>query len=283
LALVHPIFSDTSVQELQEDINKIDKCVNTLGLSLNIKKCQFLQISLSRTPVPPVLLTLRGEPLTKVTSYRYLGVDIEEKFTFEKQTKRAVSNAKKSIGTLNRVVRIWASAEVLRQAIMTLALPVLFYGIEVWYPPHNQQREQIERVNKFAARLLLNDFNSETSYSSLLERLKWHTIHRLVLEKRLVNLRKYMDGKRFVNGGIFELESPSVLRSSQRLRERKTKNSLTIQTHDDHKNTMEEKMVVHQSIISWNALNEDIVKSSSAQFRKIIQSDELYTAFLPVA
>jgi hypothetical protein len=222
-----------------------------------------------------VLISLNGEPLRKATSSRYLGIDIDEKFNFHKQTSKAILNAKKIIGMLYRLVRKWASVAVLRQAIMTIALPVLFYGIEIWYPPHQHQREQIERVNKFATRLLLNDFNSESSYVSLLDRLKWQTIYRRVIVKRLLNLKKYVDGKRFIQGGIFELEVSPSSRFSQRLMDKKKSHSLSLQLHV-HKNTLEDKMAVQQSILIWNALDEDTVRSNSRRFQDVIESNDFF-------
>jgi ribonucleases P/MRP protein subunit RPP40 len=64
MALIHPMFSESSIRELQKDIDTIGNQVNSLSLSLNALKCVFIQISLSRSPVKPIDLTIQGETLT---------------------------------------------------------------------------------------------------------------------------------------------------------------------------------------------------------------------------
>jgi exonuclease III len=277
LTLIHPICNSSSEMELQSDINLISSTINNLGLQMNSRKCKYLQISLSRLPVAPLTLYIQDEPLERTSQYKYLGVEVEEKFDFEAQTKKAVVKAKQAIGVLNRCTRKWASAQVLSYAINTIALPILLYAIEVWYPPHKFLRVQIERVNKFAARLITNDFNSNTPYDLLLNKTKWRSIHRRVTERRLSNVKKYMDGSRFVHEDIYKLSSYSTTqRSSQRLREKRVQNSLALEPHSNQKNQLEAKMVINQTIMAWNWLSEEMVRSSFSKFSTAILSDSMF-------
>jgi hypothetical protein len=143
LALVHPVCHDSSLQNLQLNINDISDCVRKNGLKLNIQKYHFLVISLSNSHRIHAQLFLLNKPLEQVTSYKYLGVEVDENFTFGKHTSKAVLKAKKCIGTLNRMLRKWASTKILSQAISTIALPAMFYAIEAWYPPHKKHQQQI--------------------------------------------------------------------------------------------------------------------------------------------
>jgi hypothetical protein len=117
--------------------------VSEKGLKLNIQKCHFLVISLSNSRRIPAQLFLYNEPLEQVKSCKYLGVEVDENFTFVKHTSKAVLKAKQCIGTLNRMLRKWASTKILSQAISTIALPAMFYAIEAWYPPHKKHQQQI--------------------------------------------------------------------------------------------------------------------------------------------
>jgi hypothetical protein len=138
-----------------------------------MQKCHFLVISLSNSHSIPAQLFLHNEPLEQVKSYKNLGVEVDENFTFGKHTSKAVAKAKQWIGTLNRMLRKWASSTILSQAISTIALPAMFYAIEAWYPPHKKHQQQIERVIKFAARLLTNNYDHSIQYEDLLSKLNW--------------------------------------------------------------------------------------------------------------
>jgi hypothetical protein len=209
----------------------------------------------------------------RVSSYKYLGIVIDEKFSFESYVKKSISRARQGIGQMNRMLRKWASVDILKQSITSIVFPSLFYGIKVWFPHTFHLQNQIEKVNKFAARLILNDFSSESTYEVLLSKLGWNSISRLVTVRRLITLKKYMDGTRFMCEGIFELNSPVSTRCSQRLLVKNTNNSLMLRVHDSHKNSMETKMVVHQSITAWNFLDDTTVKSKLFKFKDAIQSD----------
>lgn len=176
---------------------------------------------------------------------------------------------------MNRILRKWASFSILKQSITSIVFPSLFYGIEVWFPHSCHLRNHLEKVNKFAARLILNDFASESTYESLLSKLNWNSISRLVTERRLINLKKYIDGTRFVCEGIFELNPSVSTRCSQRLLAKNTHNSLMLRVHNSHKNSMESKMAVHQAIAAWNILDNTTVKSKLCEFRRAIQSEEI--------
>ena len=139
MALIHPISTDSSSQQLQNDIDTIVNHVSSLSLSLNASKCEFVQISLSRSPVNQIHLTIQGEILRRVSSYKYLGIVIDEKFSFEPHVKKSISKARQGIGVMNR----------------SKALHRLFYGIEVCFPHSCHLRNHLEKVNKFAARLIL--------------------------------------------------------------------------------------------------------------------------------
>ena len=154
MALIHPIYIDSSSQQLQNDIDTIVNHVSSLYVSLNASKFEFVQISLSRSPVDQIHLTIQGEILRRVSSYKYLGNVIDEKFSFEPHLKKSISKARQGIGVMNRILRKCASVNILKQSIRSTVFPSLFYGIEVWFPHSCHLRNHLEKVNKFAARLI---------------------------------------------------------------------------------------------------------------------------------
>jgi hypothetical protein len=275
MVLTHPLDSEYAAQQIQLDVDKISSCINDLGLSLNTSKCQYEVISLASSK-HCFVVSLNGAQLQQVNTYKYLGVDMDDKLTFAHQTSRVVNNAKKGLGILSRSLRKWATRKVFSAAVTTIVLPAFFYAIEAWYPPHLKQQEKLERVIKYAARLASNNFSAETSYETLLKSLQWKPLFRIVAERRLLTIKKYMDGVRFLPDLVFPVESIDTNRCSQRLREKQPRHCLTLMVQREHKNKMEDNLAAAQMRILWNALREEDVKLSVNKFKGTIESDDTY-------
>jgi hypothetical protein len=276
IVLIHPLLTDASIQQLQEDIDKIGKSTETLGLQLNVSKCNFVLLSLSKTQTSPVKLFLNGQALKQVPSYKYLGVEIEEKFNFSRQTMITTMNAKRGIGALNRALRKWAPATILNTAITSIVLPALHYAIEVWYPPNECHQRQLEKVIKFAARLVLNDFKRESTYEELLGRLNWKPMSRIVAERRLICVAKYLDGTRFVPTDILVLQPPSTNRCSQRIGTKRKTHRLQLVVNRSQKNSLEEKLAIEKMKVLWNALPEEVVFLPFSTFRERVYNENVH-------
>jgi hypothetical protein len=211
-----------------------------------------------------------------VPTYRYLGVELDEQFNFSKQTASAVLKAKKGIGMLSQQLRKWAPMEVLSEAISKIALPALFYAIEVWYPPGEVHQKLIEKVNKFALRLLTNNFDSNTTYKYLLDKLKWKPLYRLVYERRLLCIKKYMDGSRFMFEEVFSPAPVKTSRSSTRLLLKINSHSLMLKTEEGQKNSREAKLSAAIMRKLWNLLDDKTVKAKFTVFKKEVTNDLFY-------
>jgi hypothetical protein len=223
-----------------------------------------------------ILFNINGKQLERVCSVKYLGVEIDERLTFGLQTMKAVAKAKQGIGALSRSLRKWSSMEVLKTSITTIALPCLMYAIDVWYPPSIQHQQQIERVQKYAARLLTNNFNHETSYEELLMKLKWKPIFRNVAERRLITLMKYLDGSRFIPDYVFQIESEGTTRTSARLKEKADRHQMMLKTWSGRGSVREENLAAGQSRKMWNSLKKEVVESDVKGFIKKVKSDCVY-------
>jgi hypothetical protein len=68
----------------------------------------------------------------------------------------------------------------------------MMYAVEAWYPSQFVLQNSIERVKKFAAKLVANDFKSP--YPVLLEKLNWKSVSQMVMEKRAVAVHNYVQG-----------------------------------------------------------------------------------------
>ena len=90
----------------------------------------------------------------------------------------------------------WARKEVKEAAYKGLVLPVLDYGSSVWDPPGVVLQEELESVQKRAARFVTGSYNYETgSMTGILGQLKWESPKKRRKENRLILLYKGLKGK----------------------------------------------------------------------------------------
>jgi hypothetical protein len=241
MAMTHALDSENSVNEIQDDIDKISERIKSLALALNVSKCKYQIISLSTVKLS-ISISLNNTGLEQVQEYKYLGVDVDDKFTFSNHTTRVSCKAKQAIGALCRTLRKWAPGNVFSKIITTLVFPIFLYAIEAWYPPYMKDRVRIERVVKYAARLVSNKFSSELQYDTLLDILNWKPLYRQVAERRLLLIKKYIDRTRFLPEKVFPIIPPSSSRFSQRLRVIQNRHNCILELRRKHRNKLEDSL-----------------------------------------
>ena len=82
--------------------------------------------------------------------------------------------------------------EVKEAAYKGLVRPVLDYGSSVWDPPGVVLQEELESVQKRAARFVTGNYNYETG---ILVELKWESLKKRRKDNRLILLYKGLKGK----------------------------------------------------------------------------------------
>jgi hypothetical protein len=88
-------------------------------------------------PLPRPELKLRGRVIQEVESYKYLGIMVDSKLRWGVQGRRAAAKATNWILMFRRLTRpsTGVSARLMRQLYLTVAIPKMTYGLDVWYTP----------------------------------------------------------------------------------------------------------------------------------------------------
>ncbi len=161
LLVVKAIPSLESEQKLQSDLVNIESAYKDLFLQINPSRSRLMVFSLA--PVPPILATsplLSGIPMQRVDSLNYLGFLLDRRLNFDLHAKQAASNAKKALGALHRMIGRQAGPAVFLKLIQVKILPIFLYSLAVACPASKGPLLQLERLNRFAARLILNKYQS---------------------------------------------------------------------------------------------------------------------------
>jgi ribonuclease HI len=93
-----------------------------------------------RVPLERPKLKLEDQDVQDVECYKYLGVQIDSQLRWKKQAQRATANATKWTLQYRRLTRpsTGVSPKLMRQLYLSVALPKITYGIDVWYTPPNK-------------------------------------------------------------------------------------------------------------------------------------------------
>jgi ribonuclease HI len=103
-------------------------------------------------PTKPPLL-VNGQIIKEVQSYKYLGLQIDDQLRWKEQQQRAISNATKWLLQYRRLTRpsTGTNARLMRQLYVSVALPKITYGLDVWYTPPNKRAGQTKSAGSAGA------------------------------------------------------------------------------------------------------------------------------------
>ena len=152
MLLYHTIDSPETFYNVQNDINEVAMWLDMNHLTLNKEKCKLMLISRKKyCSNPPVPLTLYGQTLDSVNTYKYLGVYLTHDLTWSEHACRA--KAKRLIGLIYRKFYNFSSCATLMQLYKLRIWSYLEYASVVWSPHLEKDKKMLEDVQKFGLRM----------------------------------------------------------------------------------------------------------------------------------
>jgi len=100
ILLYRTIKSKEDYMTLQKDVDALNSWSNDNYLKINTTKCKFMMSRKRGNSAPQHTLFLMGEPIEKVSSFKYLGVTISDDLTWSKHIQTISSKARRIIGML---------------------------------------------------------------------------------------------------------------------------------------------------------------------------------------
>ena len=133
-----------------------------------------------------------------------------------------------------------------------LVRPVLDYGSSVWDPPGVVLQEELESVQKRAARFVTGNYDYETgSMTGILGQLKWESLKKRRKDNRLILLYKGLKGKASV-------PTDDLIPKTRRCR---NQHSMAFQTPIANTDVYKGSFFP-QTIRDWNALPDSLISSA---------------------
>jgi hypothetical protein len=116
--------------------------------------------------------TINGHILERVTSNPYIGAELTNTMSWDKQVPKVATKGNKALGFIRRNVGS-CPEEVKKQAYLAPVRPHLEYASSVWDPHLQKHIQQIEMVQRRAARFIKSNYTRDPgTVTTLLEQLE---------------------------------------------------------------------------------------------------------------
>lgn len=190
--LYRRITTQVDVESLQNDLDQLQKWEDKWEMCFNPDKCKVLRLTLKQKPIISQY-SIHGQPLETVSSAKYLGLTIDSKLTFKAHINTI---AKKSNAIRAFVARTTKSCphQVKVDAYKTYVRPILEYSSAVWDPHTQNNIQQLEAVQRRAARSVMRDYKRTSSVTAMLKPLGWATLQERRTRARVTMMYKIVHG-----------------------------------------------------------------------------------------
>ena len=158
-------------------------------------KCNIMQITRKWIKKINAHYSLEGTVLENVEKIKYLGVTITNDLKWNTHVSNICTKANRTLGFLRRNLAAYP-LDVKESAYKRLVRPVLEYGSSVWDPQSILLQDELEKVQKRAARFVTSNYiDYETgSMTGILKQLKWESLKKRRKDSRLIMLYKGLKG-----------------------------------------------------------------------------------------
>ena len=144
-------------QSLQKDLDALYNWSKAWKMDFNPTKCKVLSISRSRNPIV-FAYKMNDVILEHVTTFKDLGVIIDESLSFTSHIDVVLSKCSRVCGMIKRSVGFSAPVNVKLELFKTLCRSILDFGSQLWSPQNVTFIRKVESIQRSMTRYILNDY-----------------------------------------------------------------------------------------------------------------------------
>jgi hypothetical protein len=182
------INSKSDPETLQNDLLTLEKWEENWSMEFNADKCEVIRISKKKNNII-YPYKLHNTELKTTNNAKYLGVTLSNDFKFSTHIDNVSSKANNTLKFIKRNVQT-NNTKIKETAYNTYVRPQLEYCSSIWHPWQQTQTYKIERVQRAAARYVLNNYDFTSSVTEMLQFLNWQTLHQRRINTSLILLYK---------------------------------------------------------------------------------------------
>ena len=185
------INSKSDPETLQNDLLTLEKWEENWSMEFNADKCEVIRISKKKNNII-YPYKLHNTELKTTNNAKYLGVTLSNDFKFSTHIDNVSSKANNTLKFIKRNVQT-NNTKIKETAYNTYVRPQLEYCSSIWHPWQQAQTYKIERVQRAAARYVLNNYDFTSSVTEMLQFLNWQTLHQRRINTSLILLYKILN------------------------------------------------------------------------------------------
>lgn len=189
--LYNTITNQADENTLQTDLDKLINWADTWGMRFNASKCNIMRVTNKHKLASPNY-NIAGSKLETTNECKYLGIIIQNNLKWNQQTQHATNKASKTLGFIKRNFH-YASKNTKEKLYHTIVRPHLEYGVAAWDPHTTKNINNMEKIQRRAARFVVGDYSRESSVSQMITSLGWDSLqdrrraHRLTCLYKITN------------------------------------------------------------------------------------------------
>ena len=191
-AVYRQIDSVDDARQLQEDLDSLTAWEAKWQMQFHPSKCKVLHITRNTNRIT-FTYNLRGENLSAVQEEKYLGVKLDDRLSWRPHIEATVGKGRQKLGFLRRNLKI-NSVAIKTRSYQTLVRPNLEYCCTAWSPHQKGQIEQLESIQRKAARFVFNKYGWRQSPTAMLKRLGWESLENRRKKFRIALTYKILNG-----------------------------------------------------------------------------------------
>ncbi|XP_072052018.1 uncharacterized protein [Amphiura filiformis] len=168
---------------LQTDLDAISRWSQDWQMTFNTDKYFKMNFTTKKTiKISPY--TLCQKTLEATHSHPYLGLKFCDNLRWKEHISEVTNSCKKILGVIRRNFKA-CPTYIKSRLYLSLIQPKLTYGSAAWIPSTNEERHQLDMIQRSAARLCYNNYSREASVTQMLNQLEWPSLDTCRLITRL--------------------------------------------------------------------------------------------------
>ena len=243
--LYRNIKSPIDCQILQDDL----KWETDWQMKFNVAKCHSMRVT-RHLPDKHILFdyTLHQQKLEQVQSAKYLGITITD---WGQHVSEITFKATKTMGFL------LAPRHTKEVAYRTLVRPQLEYAAPIWNPYHKLQIQEVEKVQRTAARWTCRRWRNTSSVGEMLDELEWPSLEARREQSSLTFFYK-------IHSGTVSLDKDKYLTPAPNLHRTRASHDLQYTRYFAYSDALKNSFFP-RTIPLWNSLPSSVVSSKTTE------------------
>ena len=190
--LYRKIHNHNDQIQLQQDLDNLYTWANQWGMKFNEKKCYHMSTKQKLSH----FYTINGHILEQVQDSPYLGINFSESLSWKTHIDQVRKKASSILGFLRRNLR-HTPISCRKNAYLALVRSKMEYGCVVWDPYVKADIDNLESIQRSAARFITKDYRSrhEGCVTDMLHRLELPTLQERRQHQRLAMMYKVVEGQ----------------------------------------------------------------------------------------